>query len=381
MKYNTALPYFHENDIDFILAEFGKILRGEGLLSMGHNVKEFEVEFAKYIGVAKAIATSSCTAALENILMAAGIKSGDEVIVPAQTFIATASSVIRAGAKPVFAEINSNFLLDYEDVIRRVNKKTKAVILVHFAGLIDTKVVELKDYLNSRSILLIEDAAHAHGASIHGRKAGSIGDAAAFSFFSTKIMTTGEGGMIATDNLELADRCASIRSRGLDLNANHEIFNSLGTNQRMTEVQALMGRTQLKRLDEFVDHRNHLAAVYRQNLRPAIEGGLIEIPDVPEFLRHSYWRYIVLLRNGQNRDEIAKNMAEQSVKIDWAYQPLVHLQPVIKKLFCIDENMLPFSEKLASTHICLPIHMGISKEDVVYISKMLLKCLYRDKNI
>ena len=375
MKYNTALPYFESEDIQYVIDEFRKILGGDGLLTMGKHVHAFKEEFAKYIGANHAVATSSCTGALETIMTAMDIGPGDEVVIPVQTFIATASSVAKIGAKPVFAEIDGNFLLDSDKLEQCLTAKTKAVIIVHFAGLIHSKIFEMREQLNSLGISLIEDAAHAHGASINGIKAGALGDAAAFSFYSTKNMTTGEGGMITTGNQDLADRCASIRARGLDIHAGYEIFTELGTNQRMTDVQALMGLVQLKRLDDFVKHRNSIAKTYSEVLEPAIEKRLIEVPAVPNHVCHAYWRFIVFLKNGQDREYTAQRMADYSVKIDWAYQPLVHLQPIMMKLYNNELGMLPFSEKLANTHICLPIHCGITNNDAMYIADRILTCL------
>ena len=375
MKYNTALPYFELDDIKYVINEFQKLLEGNGLLSMGKHVKTFENEFAKYIGVQNAIATSSCTAALETVMSAMDIRSGDEVILPTQTFIATASSVAKLGAKPVFAEIDKDFLLDADKIEQYVTGKTKAVILVHFSGLIHNKIFEIRERLNSLGIPLIEDAAHSPGASIKGVKAGALGDVATFSFYSTKNMTTGEGGMITTNNQNLADRCASIRARGLDIHASDEIFSELGTNQRMTEVQALMGQVQIKRLDDFVKHRNSIAETYNRVLQPAIGTGQVEVPVVPNNICHAYWRYVVFLKNDQDREIIAKRAADYSIKIDWVYQPLVHLQPIMMKLYNNEVGMLPFSEALAKTHICLPIHRGISNKDARFIANKLLECL------
>jgi perosamine synthetase len=376
MKYNTALPYFPEEDIKYILHEMEKLLKGDGLLSMGEHVQQFEKDFADYIGVEFAIATTSGTSALESILAATSITQGVEVIVPSQTFIATVSSVVQKGARPIFAEINNNFLLDFEDMKSKITNKTKAVICVHFAGLIDENLLEIKSWLKERGILLIEDAAHAHGASLENKKAGSIGDAAAFSFYSTKNMTTGEGGMITTNDKLIAEKCRSIGSRGLDMRAGYEIFNELGTNQRMTEFQALMGISQLKRLNEFVTHRNKVADTYTKCLRPLAEIGSIQFLDVNNNkLIHAFWRYIIFLTNEQDRDQIKKNMENHSIKIDWPYQPLVHLQPIIQKLFDTQKDDLPFSEKLSETHICLPIHLGISENNARHISDTLINYL------
>lgn len=373
MKYNAALPYFPEDDIEYILYEFRKLLAGEGLLSMGKYVQEFEQNFADYIDVKHAIATTSGTCAIETLLATNGIGKGDEVIVPSQTFIATASAVAQKGARPIFAEINQNFSLDFEDMKSRVTDRTKAVIIVHFAGLIEEKLLEIKSWLKEKGILFFEDAAHAHGASLNDKKAGNICDAAAFSFFSTKNMTTGEGGMITTNDTALAEKCASFRARGLETRAGYEIYNELGTNQRVTEVQALMGISQLKRLDEFIAHRNKVADTYTQCLRPLAEAGTIRLLEVNQNkVIHAYWRYIVFLTKGQDREKIREKMANHSIKIDWAYQPLVHLQPVMQKMYDTRKGDLPFSEKLSGTHICLPIHLWISPENAQHIGHTLI---------
>ena len=375
MKYKTAIPFFPEDDRHFILLEFEKLLAGDGLLSMGRFVSQFEQEFSNYVGVKQAIATTSCTAGLETILRAAQVGRDSEVIVPVQTFIATASSVIQVGATPVFAEVDENFLLCFDDMKSRVTEKTKAVILVHFAGLISPDVFLMREWLNERNIVLIEDAAHAHGAQFQSTYTGALGDAASFSFYSTKNITTGEGGMITTNHASLGKACASIRSRGLDLDAGYEIFSQLGTNQRVTEVQALMGITQIRRLAEFVDHRNQIANIYDSHLKPLEDSKKVRLPTVGEQTLHAYWRYIVFLNDGQDREMIKAKSAEVGIKIDWAYHPLVHLQPAIKSICHSLEGDLPYSEQLAKTHICLPIHVNIQKNDAVKIINQITQFL------
>ncbi len=375
MKFNTALPFFEAEDIQEILTEFEALLRGEGLLSMGRHVRRFEQDFAAWVGTEYAIATGSCTGGLETLLAASGIGPGDEVIVPAQTFIATASAPARLGATPIFAEIDENFLLDIEDTLARITPRTRAVILVHFAGLIHPRLHDLRQQLRSHGIALYEDAAHAHGAIHQGTRAGALADAACFSFYSTKNMTTGEGGMITTSHPDLAERCASIRARGLDLSAGYEIFTHLGTNQRMTEVQALMGIAQLKRIEESVAHRNQIAEVYAKGLQPAIDAGWLHLLPASKGDRHAYWRFVVVLDGGKSRVAIAKTMEDASIKVDWPYQPLLHLQPVMRRMFGSTEGSLPRSEALAARHLCLPIHRSIRVEDARFIAGKLLEAL------
>ena len=375
MRYRTAFPYFDDDDIENILIEFKKILQGDGMLTMGSNVDFLEKSFSSMVGARYSIATNSCTSALETVLTAIGVSSEDEVIVPAQTFIATGSSVARSGGIPIFAEINKNFLMDKEDLYSKLNHKTKAVILVHFAGLIDQDIFEIRDHLKQKGIFLIEDAAHAPGASINDIKAGNIGDFGCFSFFSTKNITTGEGGMITTNNEKLANLCGSIRNRGLDLGSDKELFKFLGSNFRMTEIQAILGRYQLRKLDSFNKHRNSIAEIYKSKLQILGEEALIEIPKIPDNIFHTYWRFWIKLRDFKKRDELKNQLKEVGIDIDWAYTPLLHLQPVFKDLYGTRLGMLPKSEEMAETHICLPIHMKISEEGAIFISDMLIEKL------
>jgi len=368
MKYRTASPFFEEEEINYILEETRKILSGDGLLSMGANVEEFEQQFSNYIGCEGSVATNSCTSALEIALMSIDISQGDEVIIPVQTFIATGSSVLRAGGKPVFCEINDNFLMDFEALKNKITSSTKAVILVHFSGLLHEDIEEIKSYLNQRNIYLIEDAAHAPGASLKNKKAGTFGDLSCFSFFSTKNITTGEGGMITSDNEGLLKKCSSIRNRGLDIENKSESFIRLGGNFRMTEFQALLGKVQLRRLDAINSKRNMIADIYKKNLDLCFERELLKFPVVHPELNHSYWRFWVRLKKGIDRKKVKDLLAEQSISSDWAYDPLLHLQPLFRNMFK-EPLSFPESEKLASRHICLPIHSLINEVDAEFISK------------
>ena len=378
MKYNTAYPFFEEDDILEILSKTKKFLEGDGMLSMGKNVQEFENNFSSYIGCTGSVATNSCTGALEIALLALDIGPGDEVIIPVQTFIATGSSVLRTGAKPVFCEINENFLLDFKSLKDKITDATKSVILVHYAGLLHEEIEEIKSYLEKRNIFLIEDAAHAPGASMNNKRAGNFGDISCFSFFSTKNMTTGEGGMITTNNRELLKRCSSIRNRGLDLESDVEIFNTLGGNYRMTEFQALLGIYQLKRLKKINDHRNKIAEIYFNNLQECQEKGLLQFPEIHEKIEHAFWKFWVRVRDGIDRNEIKNYLAKKSIASDWAYSPLLHLQPLFKKLLNSSEVNMQRSEKLASMHICLPIHNMISEDDAEFIAKSMADYLLKN---
>ncbi len=377
MKYKNALPYFPEKDIDLILTEFREILSGNGMLTKGPKSKEFEAKYAEYVGSKYAISTNSCTTALEIVLKSIGLKENDEVIVPTQTFIATGSCVITCGGKVVFCDSDENFLLDIEDLKKKINYKTKAVIIVHFAGLIHPRIFELKKYLNERGIYLIEDCAHSNGANINGIMSGNIGDFGCHSFYSTKIMTTGEGGMITTNDEEYYFLCSSYRSIGIDTKSNVEIFNHIGSNNRMPEFESILGIHQLKHLNEFVNHRNIIATTYINELRILEENNLIRFQKVTENTVHSYWKFIIFLESKNiSRNELKEILIHKGLNIEAPYQPLMHKQPIFKELNADLNFSLPNAERLIKTHFCLPIHYKISKSDAFDIANIVKKEIY-----
>lgn len=374
MKYRMAAPTFPETEIEWLMNQFEQILRGEAMLSSHKHVKAFEEEFAAFHGTTYAVATNTCSAALEIGLAAIGIKESDQVIVPVETFIATASSIARCGATPIFADIDRNtYCLSLESIKRAHTEKTSGVLLVHMAGRITDEIFAIKEYCEANKLFLMEDAAHAHGASIDGQKAGSIGDVGCFSFYPTKLMTTGEGGMLTTNNLDLYKKSYSLRSRGLDLEASSEQYNRLGTNNRMTEIAAAMGRSQLKCLPDFLTKRNSIARKYHDIILKSDIADLVNITIPPKGTLHAYWRFMLSLSPNINREELRHKMAEDKIAIDWAYFPPVHLQPVFKQLFGTKEGMLPESEKILSENICLPIHPQLTEENATYIANRFIE--------
>jgi len=378
MKYNTAHPFFEEEDISEILLKTKNFLQGDGMLSMGKHVQEFEHDFSTFIGSQGSVATNSCTSALEIALLSLDIGCGDEVIVPVQTFIASGSCVLRTGAKPIFCEINSNFLLDINSMKENITSATKAVILVHYAGLLHEDILEIKSYLDKRNIYLIEDAAHAPGAALNNIKAGNFGDLACFSFFATKNMTTGEGGMITSNSPGLLKKCSSIRNRGLDIDSKEEVFSSLGGNYRMTEFQALLGIYQLRRLDQINKHRNEIARIYLKNLEICQQAGFLEFPNVHEDIDHAYWRFWIRVSPEFNRKDLKEYLTDNSISSDWAYSPLLHLQPVFKRTYKTQLNKIENSEILASHHLCLPIHSRLSFSDAKFISNTTANFFFKN---
>ena len=369
-----ADPWFCEADRVRIRRGVEEIL--SGALSMGPNVRAFEHEFARLVGVRHAIAMSSCTAALETALGALGVSAGDEVIVPCETFIATGMAVHLAGGVPVFAEISeSTFCLDLEDVKARLSSRTRGIILVYMAGLIPPNILEFRKFCDDHGLFLIEDAAHAPGAR-RGKVAGAFGQAGCFSFFPTKVITAGEGGMLTTDDDAVAEYARSLRNRGIDMNADVERYCLPGRNIRMTEMAALVGRVQLSHLTEYLEQRRRVAAIYRDELGGNTEIRLI-VPD--DTHASSYWKVPALLPDGTDRSGVTKALKRAGIIVDWTYQPALHLQPVFRQIYATHEGLLPRSEQLLSRHICLPCHPRISDDDARYVATTLKAVLSSDR--
>lgn len=365
-----ADPHFAAEDREWLHREVDAVLDGQ--LSMGPNVQAFEREFAAMSGTAHAVALNSCTSALE-IALTSQLVAGGEVIVPAETFIATGMAVHFASATPVFAEISpSTFCLDLDDVARRVTPRTRGIILVYMGGQIPPEIDRFVEFCRDRNLFLIEDAAHAPGAIAGGRAAGGFGLAGCFSFFPTKVMTAGEGGMLTTNDPAVAAHARSQQHRGRDMASKSESYISPGQNRRMTEITALTGRVQLKRLPEYLAQRQAIAGLYRAGMRGDDRATVILPPDLAA---SACWKIPTLLRPGLNRVRLTEAMAARGVAVDWAYYPPMHLQPVFREQFGHGAGELPITEDLLSRHVCLPCHPRMSIDDAGYVVDALKESL------
>jgi dTDP-4-amino-4,6-dideoxygalactose transaminase len=365
-KVLRARPYIPEEDIPSILNLIEQSLRS-GQLTRGPFVREFEERFATTVGVRHAVAVSSGTAALVIILRSIGIE-GKEVIVPTETCVACGSAVVLAGGRPVFAEIKPDTLcLDIADVERRINKRTAAIMMVYMAGLIPPDLDDFFNLCHRHGIVLIEDAAHAHGSTFKQKHAGSLGIAGCFSFYPTKLITAAEGGMITTNDDSLAEMARSLRDHGVNPKGSDYIH--ISANWRMPEPCAAIGLVQLRHLGEFIEHRNQIAAFYNQCLS-AIPG-ITPLPVFPD-IRHSYWHYYAILDEGIDRSALAQILDQQfGVQTAWAYNPPCHLQPVFRDHFGYKPGDLPQSERILSRHIGLPMHAGLSMDDARWVIESL----------
>ena len=373
-KINMADPHFSEDDRKKIHRELDFIL--DNSLSMGPHVKAFEQEFSGRVGVKHAIAMNSGTSALESALLAIGVEER-EVIVPTETFIATGMAVHLSGGKPIFAEISDKtFCLDLEDVKRKVTSKTVGIILVHMAGLITPDIYKFKQFCDDNGLFLIEDAAHAPGASIDGQEAGSFGHVGCFSFFPSKVVTAGEGGMLTTNDDAIANFSRSYQHRGRDLSSSIEVYSMPGRNVRMTEVAALLGRIQFDHLDDYLSARQQVALIYQRELQGHQHFSLISPQNIKS---SSCWKVLILLDEIVDRGAVVKIMTEAGVSVDFTYHPALHLQPVFRNLYGTSEGMLPVSEDLLSRHLCLPCHQRMTVDDARYVSETLLEAIEQSK--
>jgi dTDP-4-amino-4,6-dideoxygalactose transaminase len=369
MEIFSSLPYFPDASLRGILEDIKKVLES-GRLTDGPFAQEFERKFAEYNKINYAISVNSGTAALDVALRYFKL-AGREVIVPTNTFVSTPNTVLSAGGKPVFADMKAETLcLDIDNVKRKLSPRTAGVIVVHIAGLVCPQMNELKELCNEKGLFLLEDAAHAHGAMFDGKMAGTLGDAGCFSFFATKVMTSCEGGMITTNNNELAETARCLRNIGQ--NAQRQAV-MLGYNWRLNEIAAVVGTHQLDYLEKFVIKRNKVAKWYEEALSN-VEG--ITLFKTPSNIRHSYYKYPVKLADGIEREKLGFLLKERyGIETGHVYYPPCHLQPFYMQNFGTGIGDLPVAEKVLNQVLCLPMHYEVTEENVAYIRDALVSSL------
>jgi dTDP-4-amino-4,6-dideoxygalactose transaminase len=354
-------PYFSKKDINYVNKNFKSIMSGKSFLSMGKYSLEFEKNYAKFIGTKYAVACNSGTSALEIICRSLNI-SKKEIIVPSNTFIASVNAILNSGCKPVFADCGDDMCLSYENIKKKITKNTKAVMLVHIGGILTKDIFKIKALCEKKKLFLIEDAAQAHGSSFNKVKAGAFGIASGFSFFSTKVLTTGEGGMITTNKLSLVKKMRSIREfgkvkKGIFTNYHTQI----GYNWRLQEVNALMGISQLKNIKKFIKGRQKIAMFYDKHFS-SLRG--IKIISQKNKNEHNYFKYIIILKK-YSRIKFHNYLINNGVQPSgYVYELPLHKQPVFKKY----KNLkLPNTEFYCSKHICLPIFYGMKIKQAQYV--------------
>jgi perosamine synthetase len=351
----VARPAIGQDEISAVTA-----VLESGMLAAGERVAEFEKKFADYCGTTHAVAINNGTAALHAALLAADIGQGDEVIVPSFTFFATASAVSMTGAKPIFVDVKEQtFNIDPAQVENHITPKTKAVIGVHLFGQ-PFDVLGIKQVCESHNLTLIEDAAQAQGAMYNGEKAGALGHLGCFSFYATKNMTTGEGGMVTTSDKALYERLRLIINHG---QSEKYLHTRIGYNYRLTDMAAAIGVVQLKKLEKFNTRRRKNAEYYDTHISVK---GLIT-PAVAQGMHHVYHQYVIRLTDDfpMKRADFMEYLKVKGIGTAVHYPIPIHHQPVYAR--ANEPDSCPVSTRLASSVLSIPVHPLLDQKELAYI--------------
>ncbi len=369
---------YSSTEIEYIKNGVEEILKS-GYLTMATKVKEFEGKFAKWCGVKYAIGTNSGTSSLEIPLRIVGVE-GKTVICPSNTYMATPIAAVHAGAKVAFTETLREDLQMSPASLRYLLEKTPnvaAVIVVHIGGSISSKYWEIKEMCDNNSIPIIEDAAHAHGATIDGKLAGTLGLAGSFSFYPTKVLNAAEGGIVTTDSQEVFEKGVVLREHG-KANPAFNRHTEFGYNWRFSEFHALLGLQQMIKADKILGERRKIAALYDDKLKN-IEG--IHPIKIPDNIKSAYYKYIALLDERIEREKLKKELKEKyNIALSGeVYSDPCHNQPVFKKyphtIASQNGEKFPVTEYVCKHHICLPLYPGLKDEEVEYVVNSLKECI------
>jgi perosamine synthetase len=359
-KISVAAPLIGENEKRYV----AECLDSTWISSNGHYISRFEQDFARFCGVKHAIATNNGTTALHLALVALGIGPADEVIVPTLSYVATANAVRYCGATPVLIDCDGETLnIDWCAIEEKITPHTRAIMPVHLYGH-PADMDPILALASKHHLYIVEDAAEAHGAKYKGRPTGSIGTCATFSFYGNKIITTGEGGMVTTNDDALAAKLRLYRGQGMDPNRRywHPV---IGYNYRMTNIAAAIGCAQLERVQQALERRRLLASWYGAALSGI--SGLV-LPVQKKYAEHVYWMYTVLLPQctADTRDRIAGILQQNGVETRPVFYPM-HVLPPYEE----DPARYPVATQCAARGMNLPTHELLTEEDVLYVSEQL----------
>lgn len=363
---------FNDGDIDFIKNGIEDILKS-GQLAIGKNVAEFEQKFAEFAGTEYAVGVNSGTSALEIFLRSIDVRNSS-VIVPTNTFMATATAVVHAGGKVIFTDVmRNNLCMDPDDIQNKIQKDTKALILVHIGGIITPHLKAIQDICEDNDLYLLEDAAHAHGSSINGKMAGSLGDGGAFSFYPTKVMTCGEGGMLTTNDESIYQKALMLRDHGKP-DHRFNLHTEFGYNWRLSEIHAVVGIQQMNSADWILGERRRIAKMYDEKLKNI--SGLTPV-KIPSNIKSSYYKYIAYLADGIERDKIKTRLKDEyDISLTGeVYTDPCHSQPVFKTypdtMVNAPDEKFPEAEYVSERHVCLPLYPGLTELEIDYVVESL----------
>ncbi|MDO6355568.1 DegT/DnrJ/EryC1/StrS family aminotransferase [Caloramator sp. CAR-1] len=363
MKVPLAKPDITQKEVDAVV----EVMKS-GILSIGPKIEEFEKKVAEYVGVKYAVAVNSGTSALNLIVKALGIGKDDEVITTPFSFVASVNCFLMEGAKPVFVDIDPKTLnMNIDEVEKHITPKTKAILAVDVFGQ-PINMKRLREIADKHNLHLIEDSCEALGSVYDGVKAGKLADAAAFAFYPNKQITTGEGGVIVTNNKGIAELAQSLRSQGRAITGFWLHHERLGYNYRMSELNAALGSIQMDRLDEIIQKRLKVANRYNEILS-RIEG--VEVPYIdPKVDVMSYFVYVVKLARDVDRDKVMAYLKENGVGCRPYFTP-IHVQPYMVEMFGYEEEDFPVTADAGRRCVALPFYNDLSDEEANYVAEKL----------
>jgi len=366
-KYPLFDIYWDKDDIEMVT----NVIKRGSYWATGPEIHQFEEELEKYLNVKHCVVFNSGTSALHAILLAYDITSG-EVIVPSLSFISTANCVVLAGAKPVFAEIeDETFGLDPKDVENKITNRTRAIIPMHYGGKVCKNIEVLREIADAHNLILIEDNAESFGGKIRNKYAGAIGHSGMFSFCQNKIITTGEGGAICTEDKQVHEKLLLIRSHGRVEQSGTDYFSNIhemdyiqvGYNFRMPSMNAALGISQLKKIEKIIELRRDVGKFYDENLK-----SIPQIQILPELdgFRTVYQLYTVILKNFKERENLQAYLLKNGIYTKVYFYP-IHLKTFYKKKFEYHNGDFPVTEEIANKILTLPISLRFTGEDQDFI--------------
>tara|TARA_B100001142_G_scaffold327476_2_gene385205 strand:- start:1543 stop:2697 length:1155 start_codon:yes stop_codon:yes gene_type:complete len=368
-KWKIPLYKIYTDEEDF--TQISKIIKRGNNWAIGPEIEEFENAIKNYVGVDYCLTLNSGTSALHATFLAYGFGSNDEVIVPSFSFISTANSVSFVGSTPVFGDIEENtFGLDPTLLPQLISQKTKAIVPMDYGG-ISCKINEIKEVAQNNNLLLIEDSAEALGASVNGKKVGSIADSSIFSFCGNKVLTTGEGGAIVTNDKTIYEKIKLIRSHGrMDKvryfeNTEQSKYLELGYNWRMSSITAALGISQISKLDKIIKMRQDNAKYISKSLSKFSE---IITPSSDRGSEHIYQMYTIRLSSKEIRDKLHDFLTEKSIFSKIYFSP-IHLTDFYRNKFGMKENSLPFTEMISEQILTLPLYPNMTSEEKIYLTE------------
>lgn len=361
-RIRSSRPFFPKEDVKKIAFDISEALE-EGILRNGKNLNNFERGIAEYLSIKNAIAMDSDSSAFETALSYFEAKN-HEVVVCTNSFISVPNSVLYSGGKVVFADIREDTLsMDPSSLQENISKDTRGVIVTHIAGFPNPDLKQIIEICEKNHLFLIEDATHAIGATVNGKKAGTFGDAAVFAFTPTKVLTTGEGGMLVTANDELAEYARRYSYYGSGPGKTN--FVNLGRHMMLPEISSILGLYQLRRVEEFVVRRNKIADAYNETLCK-IE--TVQTVKCSASCRSSYYKYPLILDKKLEKEEFTRLLFQDfGIETGNVFYPPCHLQTVYNKFGVSSYGSLLTSERVLSRTITLPMHVGLTDEDVNYV--------------